>query len=764
MTRTLRGVWARRGTLLPLFLLTTVVVAGVAAVDAFTRAAGTSAAVAVPLLLLGLVAVPDTGRQLATVRRREIALARLRGITGGHLYAVLSLEPLLVLLAGAVAGVGLGAVVAVVAGRTWIDAAGAGSAAVGITALPWVAGVVGVALGAVLVGMAGALREPLAEQVRLTDRPRLASTAALFWNVLLIAAAVVAVYRSSVADAGDPDWVVLAGPALVGLAVGQLAVWVVRVAARVVVGWSARRGLPGFLASRRLARVADAATAVRLVVAATVVGAVSLTGAQQVADWTDDTARIRVGAPLQVPVDGDVQEALALTHDLDPDGEWLMAAALVPGEGSVPARRAFLDTSRYPAVVGDFYAGTPAAGVADQVAALASPEGSVVAVGDTVRATVRGVSGRLRGELNPVIRVVYLNDGGATAEVTLRTTLDLTGGERTAEATVPDCTVGCRVSGLRVGRSPGDAHVPYVLTDLDFAGVDALDTTWRSLTRTPFGLPAGPLEVDDGLMVLAERRTQSAVPESAGPRTPILATDTATWPDGPPLLDSPGGDERAATVLARLPALPLVEADGLLADLPLAAAGAPPTVPAAEVMVLAAADTPDAVLDDLVAATGQPPTTLDATLDAVSDEAGGTQARAYALVAGFCLAVALLVAAAGVARQRADHQREVAALRLVGVPLRTLRRSGRVELAALALAAVAAAAGGGLLAVRLLLSHLSLVTVPLHAVPLRIGVAVVPIVAGAVLAALLVVVVVGRARRVRSDTGRPALLREEALA
>lgn len=761
MSRTARGVWARRGTLLPLLLLTTVVVAGVSAVDAFTRAAGTSAAVAVPLLLLGLVAVPDTGRRLATVRRREIALARLRGITGGQLYAVLSLEPLIVLLAGAVAGVALGALVAVVAGRTWIDA---GDATVGITALPWVTGVVVAALVAVLVGMASALREPLAEQVRLTDRPRHASTAALFWNVLLIAAAVVAVYRSSVADAGDPDWVVLAGPALVGLAVGQAAVWLVRGAARLLVGWSARRGLPGFLASRRLARVADGATSVRLVVAATVVGAVSLTGAQQVADWTDDTARIRVGAPTRVPVDGDVQAALALSHDLDPDGEWLMAAALVPGEGSVPARRAFLDTVRYDAVVGDFYAGTPAAGVAAQVAALGSPEGSAVAVGDTVRATVRGVSRREGGALNPVVRIAYTNDQGEAAEVTLRTTLDLAGTEATVETGVGDCAVGCRVSGLEVGRSAGDAQVPYVLTDLDFAGVDVLDTTWRSLTPGQFGAPGGPVAVDDGLMVLAERRTQSAEPESAGPRTPILATDTASWPEGQPLLDDPGGNERAATVLTTLPALPLVEADGLLADLALANAGAPPTVPAAEVMVLAAADTPQAVLDDLVAATGQEPTTLATTLQSVSDEAGGDQARAYALVAGFCLVVALLVAAAGVARQRSEHQREVAALRLLGVPLRTLRRSGRVELAALALAAVAAAVAGGVLAVRLLLRHLELVTVPLHAVPLRIGVAALPIALAGLLAALLVLVVVGRARRVRADAGRPALLREEAVA
>src|SRR5690606_1395068 len=128
-----------------------------------------------------------------------------------------------------------------------------------------------------------------------------------------------------------------------------------------------------------------------------------------------------------------------------------------------------------------------------------SPEGAAVAVGDTVRATVRGVSRREGGVLNPVVRVAYTNDEGEAAEVTLRTTLDLAGAEATVEAGVEDCAVGCRVSGLQVGRSAGDAQVPYVLTDLDFAGVDVLDTTWRSLTPGQFGAPGGPVAVDDGL-------------------------------------------------------------------------------------------------------------------------------------------------------------------------------------------------------------------------------------------------------------------------
>jgi predicted lysophospholipase L1 biosynthesis ABC-type transport system permease subunit len=204
-----------------------------------------------------------------------------------------------------------------------------------------------------------------------------------------------------------------------------------------------------------------------------------------------------------------------------------------------------------------------------------------------------------------------------------------------------------------------------------------------------------------------------------------------------------------------------VGADGVLADLPLAAAGAPPTVPAAEVLVLADDSVPAAMLDQVTAAGGGTPRTVEDVVDDVSAEVGAVQAQSYALMAGFCLAVAVLVATSTVARQRAAHGREVAALRLLGVPRRTIRGSARLELSVLAVGAVAAAALGGLLAVRLLLRHLSLVTLPQHTAPLEIGIAVAPLALAAVAAAVLVALVSGRGRAVGADLGRPALLREE---
>ena len=86
MSRVLRGAWSRRGALTTLVLMTLVVVGGAVTVLQFALAADTSPALAAPLLLLGAVAVPSIGAELAVARREEIGLARLRGIHGARLW------------------------------------------------------------------------------------------------------------------------------------------------------------------------------------------------------------------------------------------------------------------------------------------------------------------------------------------------------------------------------------------------------------------------------------------------------------------------------------------------------------------------------------------------------------------------------------------------------------------------------------------------------------------------------------------------------
>jgi hypothetical protein len=461
-------------------------------------------------------------------------------------------------------------------------------------------------------------------------------------------------------------------------------------------------------------------------------------------------------------VDLDAPGALRLSHEADPEGRYLMAAVLVPGTGAIPNRRAFLDTSRFDAVLGDFYDGTPAAGVTDRVADLGGAA-TGLASGDTVTATVRGVSSRDKGRMRPQLRVGYATGGGRGRHVDLDFRLGLDGAPQTQEASLTGCEGGCTVTSLRLSRTRGDTGLPWVLTSLDVGGTDALALDWQARDPTAYGEPIAPLVVDEGLLAVTSRFPLDTIPEHGADSVPLLATESAVWPDGPPQLDSPGGDERAASVVARFPGLPLVQADGVLADLPRAAAGAPPTVPAAEVMMLARADTPDEVLDALNSASSGPPRTLADFRDLTTQEARSTQASVYTLMAICCMLVALLVLATAVARQRVSWLRDVAALRVVGVAAARLRRAALWEVAALTTATVIGTVSGAVLAVRLLLPHLSLVQVPEHAVPLAASLAAAPVIVAAMAAALVVLVVAGRGRSLAERRSRPALLREEAL-
>lgn len=768
LARTLRGAWSRRGTLAPLLALTTVVVAGVVAVLGFSEAAGTSGALAVPLLLLALVALPTTGRELAAARREEIALARLRGLEGGELYVLLALEPLLVLVLGGLLGGGLGLLVAHLSVDASLTDPAARAGLVGADALTAAVLVVLAGLVALLVGMGAALREPLADQVAAVARPRRTTLASAFAQVLVVVGAAVAVYRSSVTPTdgtGGPDLVVLAGPALVGLAVGAAALWLLRLLARRWVRHRGpRAGLAGFLAARRLARVAGAGAALQVLVAAAVVAGVALTAAIQVEQWTERSARLVAGAPLRIDLETDAEPALELTRRLDPDGRWLMAAVLVPGEGSVPARRAFLDLSRHERVLGGFHDDTSAAGLATVVDELVADEAAAGTAGPVegteVVATVSGVSRRLEGRVRPEVLLTLRDVTGGSRQVRLRLEVGLDGAPDTASTEVR-CAEGCEPVAVTLQRRPGDSQLPWTLDSLVLGDQDLLERDWSPAEETRGDRPGGPVPVAGGLLAVASSTPLVAVPDAGSAVVPVLATRSATW-DGDPVLDSPGGLDLPAQVVARVPALPLVQADGVLADLPRALVGSPPTVPVADVVVLARADTPSALLDEVLDETGGELRTLEQVRASLSDDTGAAQARVYLLVAGFGLLVALLVLGTAVARERPAWLRDVAALRVVGLDVRRIRGAGRLEVAGLVVVSVGAALLGTAAGVLWLLGDLALVEVPDHAVALRTSLDPLPVLLLGLVVATVVALVVGRGRRPSAERSRPAILREEA--
>ncbi len=137
------------------------------------------------------------------------------------------------------------------------------------------------------------IRRPLGDALSLHPRRRGGSSTALFLEILVVAAAVLAVYEAHRRGSG---WVPVIAPALVALAAGQVVAWLLLLVPRF------GRRLGPALTTRRLRRDPDPASVVRFLVAATVLLAVTLTGGRAAATWRDDAAHLRAGGPLVVAV------------------------------------------------------------------------------------------------------------------------------------------------------------------------------------------------------------------------------------------------------------------------------------------------------------------------------------------------------------------------------------------------------------------------------------------------------------------------------
>jgi hypothetical protein len=783
LSRVLRGAWSRRGALTTLVLMTVVVVGGAVTVLQFAEAAGTSPWLTAPLLLLGAVAVPSIGAELAVARREEIGLARLRGIHGLRLWRFLLVEPLLAITLGALAGLAVGAAGTLLATSTWL---GEAAPAIDRPALLAAAGIAGAGLVIVGLSAGAALREPLAAQVSARRRPRRATTLAVFLSVLVLVGAGVAAYRSRTGD-GEPDLLVLLGPALVGLALGQVAIWVVRIAARGLTPATERRGLGAFLAARRLARADDLVTPIRLVVAAAVVGSLALSGALAVSGWTAEQAAVEVpGARTIDASELGAMGAVDLTERADPEGRHLLATAIVRNESRLPERRAYVDAARWDDVVGDFYDETPARAASDAVSRLDTGMAPVQVAGDRLDVTMTGLEvpgvRTFRGPDGQDVRV-----GGGRVVLTLSfVSAANTSGAVAVNLAVPDdgtpvsrsvrvraCAEGCVVTGLSIDRDSNglldDSDFVVLVEELALGDDDLLAEAWtpdpssvESALNNRFIRSYEPPDViavnrADGLQLALLPGVPLALDLDLGPAgVPVLVADE----DAPQALDL-GGDDRVTEVLGVARSMPLVGTVGTLADIRASAVGSGPTVPSAEVQIVAAPGTPQSVLDQVAAATDAQWRTRQAVRESLGERFGGAQSVAYALTALACALVALLALGAGVARHRRDYRRDVASLRVLGISTATARRAGRAELVSLTALVLAGVVAGGWLAVTLLLEGLPLLTIPVAGLALDTTPHAWPLAIPALVSAAAVVVVGGRARAVRAATTRPSLLREE---
>ncbi len=335
------------------------------------------------------------------------------------------------------------------------------------------------------------------------------------------------------------------------------------------------------------------------------------------------------------------------------------------------------------------------------------------------------------------------------------------------------CVEGCTITSLDVGRDGPSSFDPrsfvILLESVTVGDSDLAERVWvpdpvsveAAINNRFISLSEPPATVvvnrPDGLQVATFPQAPVELGlDTAGAVVPVLAAAE----ESPQALDL-GGDDRTTDVLGTAPSMPLVGSVGLLSDIRTSAAGSGPTVPSAEVQIVADEDAPQAMLDEVASATGSSWRSLATVRDSLGARHGGAQSVAYALTALACALVALLALGAGVARHLRNYRRDVASLRVLGISLGTARRAGRAELVSLTLLVLAVVVVGGWLAVTLLLDGLPLLSLPVAGLPLDTTAHAWPLALPAVLAGAAVVVVGGRARAVRAATTRPSLLREE---
>ena len=626
--------------------LACVVAAGAVAVVGASRVGHTPAAVAAMLALYGAVALAEQSARSTVDRIHDVALARLRGMTGLRLVTFAAGPLLGVSLVGIALGTAAGTLLAGRIAHDWQTSytLGAREILVGVVLL----------LGSwVTVGLVAAsvIRRPLGDALSTHPRRRGGSSVALFLEILVVAAAVLAVYEAHRRGHG---WVPIIAPALVALAAGQVVAWLLLLVPRF------GRRLGPALTSRRLRRDPDPASVLRFLVAATVLLAVTLTGAMAASAWRDDSARLRAGGPVVVPFTDGAVRAYAAAHDADPEGRWLMAAVSVDDQRPAE-RRVFVDAARWPAVVGDFMDGTSVAGATARMGDLAAQPDPVLMRGRSLRVLVSGFHGT-RGAESAVV-AHYVGDRGFPLATQVHVT-----GDGWSTAPLRLCRVGCSLLSL-VAKGTAPLVVRRVV--------------------------AGPRDLTADPVPFAGTAPISVLSLADAPHPPPDQTMQAlTTPDVTLHATVPGidGQTPAVRVVGGVDAVPFLGRDGSLLDLPRVLRGAVGTVADARPVVVARADTPAAVMTRLHQDGGGTPaaySSMRAAFDATPEARADTLAL---LVAVGVALIALTHLAAWLAGQMGRRRAEVAGLRSAGLLPGVVRRAYVVE--AIALAGVVLVAAG----------------------------------------------------------------------
>lgn len=651
--------------------------------------------VAMALLLRLLMAAAD-------LRLPELALASLRGLGRRQLWSLGLSEPLALLgfslPIGGVLGVGLSLGLV----RWWL-----------VPGLPLplpvasiVSGLV-VAVASVLVAILAVslvLRVSLSEQLTGVRRPQASGRFTIILQLSMVAAAVaVLVSKLSVSEPGRPDVTDLVLPVLLavvaGLAASRATSWLAR-------WWTKRRprgrSLPAFVASRAISRRTEGTLVILPVTAAIAICVFGAGVYDSAATWRASVAATTSPAGEVWTSPLPLRRTVALTHELDPDGNSLMAASTISTLGPTYV---VIDTPRLARVGAWQDQWTPGIGPTEIAERLGLQADIPRVRGSRVGVTVNNRAD-VGGELHVRLRLDVL--GGRPHYLYLGPFPE--GKTTTLEGSTGFCRGGCSLDALTLG-GPAALRVPInglvQVSDLTVdgkplrGGIDGAG--WTVAPEASAGdLIAGVS--DDG-------RTISI--DTASGTAPVIVQLTAgALPKALPVIrgvDAPDGPQPgsfgATTSETEFPtesiapghSVPILGPSGVMIDYTMLTSDReiyPQEVP---VYVFARSDTPEEIKDAMRDRGLFVSSTLAATERTLGQGAYALALRLYAVVALLVLLMALAGLFVSTAVQLPARRRDAASLRVVGVPRRSVMSAVLRELAAvLGATAVAGLAAGTL--------------------------------------------------------------------
>jgi putative ABC transport system permease protein len=649
----------------------------------------------VSLVLVALALLIRLLSAAADQRRSEVALASIRGLSGRQMWLFGLAEPLTVTALATPLGIALGYGAAVLLGRLWLVdgvpvSVGAASIAAALAVL------LSAVLAAVLT-VGRALREPLSSQLAGVRRPTKSSRWAFVAKAaLLVAAAVLVASSMTTEKRSDPQSSDVALPLLLAAAVGLVtsaaAVWIAR-------RWSRRtarrRGVTGFVATRAISRRREASLVILPLTAALAISVFAAGVYAAASAWRTSVAATQVGADESFTSPRTLSETVALTHRIDPDGSYLMAAGVIvngdEGEKLVVDAPRLGRAAVWPTT---WVAGHDGSDVGRM---LAPREAPLVFKGREIGLTVDnsvdsagtplGMSMQLLAEGTGVPRRVFLGP--------------FPDGKSTRTVAAPFCRDGCQLLSMFVG---GGAATPLTMSgslDVTTFSVDGTPapqfvqaSAWRPDLSYTQATPNDTLvsaATDGRLRVSIDTQgsatLQGITPSDVPPVRPVLMGSTADQAilgtvGDVDVLDTGGVDGLPVQSVATTDSMPFLGPHGMVIDYTMMIRDQ--TIPdeSTQAYVLARGDTPAAMLTDLRDAGVSSEQRLSTVKSVLDQDAYALSLNLYLVAALAAIALAGAGLAVTLAVQMPDRRRDAASMRIVGVRRRQIIRAVFFEIVA----------------------------------------------------------------------------------